>query len=69
MDFFEHQERARRKTGLLVVYFVVAVALIILAVYLAVAGVLFYGQGGSGASIPDAVVPRCVRGRLPPARC
>src|SRR5690242_17637942 len=43
MDFFEHQERARRNTGLLVVYFVAAVVLIIVAVYLAVAGVLFYG--------------------------
>jgi Zn-dependent protease with chaperone function len=48
MDFFEHQARARRKTGLLVVYFVVAVALIIVAVYLAVAGVLFYGQSRFG---------------------
>lgn len=50
MDFFEHQERARRKTGLLVAYFVVAVVLIILSVYLAVAGILFYGRdhGGSG---------------------
>ncbi len=46
MDFFEHQERARRKTGLLVAYFVIAVALIILSVYLAVAGILFYGRGG-----------------------
>jgi Zn-dependent protease with chaperone function len=44
MDFFEHQERARHKTTLLVVYFVVAVALIVVAVYLAVAAVLFYGQ-------------------------
>jgi Zn-dependent protease with chaperone function len=44
MDFFEHQDRARRNTGLLIVYFVIAVALIITAVYLAVAGVLFYGQ-------------------------
>jgi Zn-dependent protease with chaperone function len=43
MDFFEHQEKARRKTGLLVVYFIIAVALIIVAVYLAVAGVMFYG--------------------------
>ncbi|MGD9721155.1 MAG: M48 family metallopeptidase [Pirellulales bacterium] len=42
MDFFEHQERARRKTGLLVVYFLVAVVLIILSVYAAIAGVLFY---------------------------
>ncbi len=48
MDFFEHQERARRKTGLLVVYFFVAVALIILSVYLAVAGILFYGHDDYG---------------------
>jgi Zn-dependent protease with chaperone function len=46
MDFFEHQERARRNTKLLVVYFVVALALIVLAVYLAVAGLLFYGTEG-----------------------
>ena len=30
MDFFQHQETARRKTGLLVFYFVVAVVLIVL---------------------------------------
>jgi Zn-dependent protease with chaperone function len=50
MDFFEHQERARRKTTLLVVYFVVAVALIVVAVYLAVAGVMFYGHNRAGYS-------------------
>ncbi len=44
MDFFQQQEKARRKTSLLVVYFFFAVASIIVAVYLAVAGVLFYGQ-------------------------
>jgi Zn-dependent protease with chaperone function len=48
MDFFEHQDRARRNTGLLVVYFVAAVILIILAVYLAIAGVLFYGESKRG---------------------
>jgi Zn-dependent protease with chaperone function len=36
MNFFEHQERARRKTGLLVVLFVLAVAAIIVGVNLAV---------------------------------
>ena len=53
MDFFEHQDRARRKTGLLVVYFIVAVVLIIVAVYLAVAGILFYGQsrGADGGTL------------------
>ena len=34
MDFFEAQDQARRKTGLLVTYFVVAVLLMILAIYL-----------------------------------
>ncbi|HTU25435.1 MAG TPA: M48 family metallopeptidase [Pirellulales bacterium] len=55
MDFFEHQERARRRTGLLVAYFVVAVVLIIAAVYLAVAGVLFYGQGATGQGEADSL--------------
>ena len=51
MDFFEHQAKARRNTSLLVVYFLVAVALIIVAVYLAVAAVLFYGHSrGPGGS-------------------
>ncbi|MBU0716566.1 MAG: M48 family metallopeptidase [Verrucomicrobia bacterium] len=33
MDFFEHQERARRKTTLLVAYFLLAIVLIIAAIY------------------------------------
>lgn len=39
MDFFAHQDEARRKTGLLIAYYVVAVVLIIIGVYLAFAGV------------------------------
>ena len=35
MDFFEHQEKARKKTKVLVVYFVIAVACIIASIYLA----------------------------------
>jgi len=35
MDFFQHQERARRKTGLLVLYFFLAVVAILLCVNLA----------------------------------
>lgn len=35
MDFFQHQERARRKTGLLVLYFILAVAAVVLCVNLA----------------------------------
>ncbi len=37
MDFFERQDKARRKTGLLVFYFMAAVGLLIVSVYLAVA--------------------------------
>ncbi|MBI2381152.1 MAG: M48 family metallopeptidase [Gammaproteobacteria bacterium] len=40
MDFFEHQDRARRKTGVLAIYFALAVLGIVLAVNAAVYGVL-----------------------------
>ena len=33
MDFFQHQETARRQTGLLIFYFIAAVVLIVLLVY------------------------------------
>ena len=38
MDFFQNQETARRKTGLLIVYFIAAVVLIVLLSYAIVAG-------------------------------
>jgi Zn-dependent protease with chaperone function len=38
IDFFDHQERARKKTGLLVTYFALAVAAIIILVYVVIAG-------------------------------
>lgn len=44
MDFFQHQERARQKTGILVVYYCLAVVLIILAVYVAAAVVFHWGS-------------------------
>jgi Zn-dependent protease with chaperone function len=40
MDFFERQDRARRHTRLLVVYFVLGVAMLIVAVYAALVGIL-----------------------------
>ena len=43
MDFFTHQDRARRKTFLLVIYYIIAVCLIILAVYGAFA-LVFLGE-------------------------
>ncbi|MBA4387288.1 MAG: Zn-dependent protease with chaperone function [Verrucomicrobia bacterium] len=42
MDFFQYQDQARRRTRMLVVYYFIAVALIILAVYAVIVGV-FYG--------------------------
>ena len=45
MDFFQHQESARRKTGLLVFYFLIAVVLIVLLVYtILVAAIGLSGQ-------------------------
>jgi Zn-dependent protease with chaperone function/uncharacterized tellurite resistance protein B-like protein len=46
MDFFERQDRARRNTKLLVVYFVVGVAMLIAAVYAALVGI-FAGVASS----------------------
>lgn len=44
MDFFEHQEKARRNTGALVLYFALAVVGIVLAVYGIVAVFFLRGQ-------------------------
>src|SRR5437764_7461352 len=44
MDFFERQEKARRNTKLLVVYFTAGVAMLILVIYL-VAAVVFTAAG------------------------
>ena len=44
MDFFQHQERARRKTGLLVLYFILAVIAIVVCVNLALLLTLFWGN-------------------------
>ncbi|MDD5677846.1 MAG: M48 family metallopeptidase [Kiritimatiellae bacterium] len=49
MDFFEHQERAHRKTTLLVAYFLLAVILIIAAIY-AVFACVFLPPAPSNAS-------------------
>lgn len=44
MDFFEHQERARKKSGVLLLYFLIAVALIVVAVYLVCVLFLYWGK-------------------------
>ncbi len=46
MDFFDYQEEARKKTGLLIFYYIVAVGLIILSIYIVIA-FLFGMVGGS----------------------
>ena len=46
MDFFERQDQARRNTKLLVVYFVIGVAMLIVAVYAALVGI-FAGLASS----------------------
>lgn len=44
MDFFGHQDQARRNTTILIGMFIAAVVMIILAVYIAVVGGLFMSQ-------------------------
>ncbi|MDF1823305.1 MAG: M48 family metalloprotease [Verrucomicrobiales bacterium] len=48
MDFFEHQEQARRKTGVLIFYFILAVVGIILAVYFLTTVILTFLDDGRG---------------------
>jgi Zn-dependent protease with chaperone function len=58
MDFFEHQDKARKNTKVLVVYFVIAVACIIASVYLA-SLLIFYGAHAKpqpGAPPPELVL-------------
>lgn len=53
MDFFEHQEQARRKTGVLIFYFILAVLGIIAATYALAAGILlFLDEGGETGRNP-----------------
>jgi len=40
MNFFEHQEKARRRTGVLVFFYILAVILIMLGIYLAIIGII-----------------------------
>jgi Zn-dependent protease with chaperone function len=55
MDFFQNQETARKKTGLLIVYFALAVVLIIATVYLAIATILHWADPSVPADEPLTV--------------
>src|SRR5688572_3257498 len=54
MDFFEHQEAARRSTRVLVLFYALAVAGVVISVDLVLAAIYFFGfpeaQGPSGAA-------------------
>jgi len=52
VDFFDHQERARRNTVLLTVYFVLAIIMIIACVYFAVLAILVFSTEGTDQPIP-----------------
>jgi Zn-dependent protease with chaperone function len=52
MDFFQNQDAARKKTGLLIVYFVLAVVVIIASVYLAIAAILTFAESKGRGSAP-----------------
>ena len=56
MDFFENQEVARKKTGRLIAYFLLAVILIIMTVYLAVAAVLHWADPVARGNAPLSLV-------------
>ncbi len=51
MDFFQHQDRARRNSRLLIVYFVITVVLVIAAVYFALVGILTLATRGTEHSV------------------
>jgi Zn-dependent protease with chaperone function len=51
MDFFEHQEVARKKTHLLVFYFLLAILGIIAAVYALVVGIFFFLEPEEGGQL------------------
>ena len=55
MNFFEHQEKARKKTALLIFLFGLAVALIIVAIYFAVWFGLMSTVTTTEAGAPGAV--------------
>lgn len=51
MDFFAHQDRARRSTGLLVFYFAITVLIIMATVYFAAMAILAFGTASKPESI------------------
>ncbi len=55
MDFFDYQEEARKKTGLLIFYYIVAVALIVVSIYTVIA-FLFSMSGTDDEPVPVSTI-------------
>ncbi len=53
MDFFERQDAARHKTKWLVLYFGLAVAFIVLGIYLVMVGIFLRGRFDDGVQVAD----------------
>ncbi len=66
MDFFEHQEVARKKTGRLVIFFLLAMGGIVAAVYF-VAVAAFGFVGAADAETPATLWRRLANLHQPPA--
>ncbi|MCL4797761.1 MAG: M48 family metallopeptidase [Bryobacteraceae bacterium] len=56
MDFFEHQDKARKNTKLLVVYFVLALVCIIASVYIASLTIFYGAEQQAGEPARDLVL-------------
>ncbi len=53
MDFFQHQDEARKTSNRLVVFFILAVIAIVLSVHLAVSMAFFWGEASAAGSNPN----------------
>lgn len=53
MDFFQHQDEARKSSNRLIILFVMAVVGIVLSVHLAISALLFWGGASASASNPN----------------
>ncbi|MHC5542387.1 M48 family metallopeptidase, partial [Singulisphaera rosea] len=51
MDYFQNQDAARKKTGILIAYFVLAVVAIVVSIYLSVATITHFAKSGHPSSV------------------
>lgn len=53
MDFFQHQDEARKSSNRLVIFFILAVIAIVLSVHLAASAVFFWGEASAAGTNPN----------------